>query len=122
MSELNHFDSDGRAIMVDVTDKSETGRAAVAKGRVRMRPATLALIVSGNAAKGDVLGVARIAGIMAAKRAWEMIPLCHPLLLNYCGVEFSIDEENHEIEAACSVRVTGRTGAEMEALAGAAAA
>jgi cyclic pyranopterin phosphate synthase len=119
---LNHFDGEGRAIMVDVADKAVTDRAAVAKGRIRMRPATLALIEAGQAAKGDVLGVARVAGIMAAKRAWELIPLCHQLPLCHCGIEFYADGERSEIEAACSVRVTGRTGAEMEALTGAATA
>ncbi|MBS7811753.1 cyclic pyranopterin monophosphate synthase MoaC [Roseococcus pinisoli] len=115
MSSLTHFDEAGRAAMVDVAGKAETERLAVARGRVVMQPATLALIAEGKAGKGDVLGVARLAGIMAAKRTSDLIPLCHPLMLTKVAVDLVIVEpEAVEIEA--QVRVTGRTGVEMEAL------
>jgi cyclic pyranopterin phosphate synthase len=112
---LTHFDEAGRAAMVDVAGKPETERLAVARGRVVMAPETLALIAEGRAGKGDVLGVARLAGIMAAKRTSDLIPLCHPLMLTKVSVDLTIAEpDTIEIEAA--VRVTGRTGVEMEAL------
>lgn len=120
--QLNHFDETGNAVMVDVSAKGETVRAAVAGGRIRMKPETLALIRSGSAKKGDVLGVARIAGIMATKRTSELIPLCHPLMLDNSAVEFRIDEAGHAVEAVCTVKTTGKTGVEMEALTGAAVA
>jgi cyclic pyranopterin phosphate synthase len=112
---LTHFDEHGRAAMVDVSAKSETARTAVARGRVVMAPETLALIREGGFGKGDVLGVARLAGIMAAKRTAELIPLCHPLMLSKVSVELSPAPPD-AIEIAATVKVTGRTGVEMEAL------
>ncbi len=120
--QLNHFNASGQAHMVNVGDKEITERLAVAGGRIRMQPQTFAVITQGSAKKGDVLGIARIAGIMAVKKTPELIPLAHPIPLSGCEVEFLLHEEQNEIEAVCSVRVTARTGAEMEALSGAAAA
>ena len=115
MSGLTHFDAEGRAVMVDVGSKAITDRSATAKARVVMQPATLELIKSGTAKKGDVLGVARIAGIMAAKRTAELIPLCHPLPLSSVKIDLqAVDPGTVEIEA--TVRTTGQTGVEMEAL------
>jgi len=115
MSELTHFDGDGRAIMVDVGAKPATTREATARTRVVMQPATLALVRDGAAKKGDVLGVARIAGIMAAKRTAELIPLCHPLPISSVRIDLQpADPDTIEIEA--TVRTTGQTGVEMEAL------
>ncbi|HUQ27865.1 MAG TPA: cyclic pyranopterin monophosphate synthase MoaC [Usitatibacter sp.] len=114
---LTHFDERGAARMVDVAGKAETHRVAVAGGSIRMLPATLELVRSGTAKKGDVLGVARIAGIQAAKRASEMIPLCHPVPLTSVSVDFSLDEAHSRVECRASVECTGRTGVEMEALA-----
>ncbi len=104
--------------MVDVTTKAETARTAIAKGRIRMAAETLRVIREGTAAKGDVLGVARIAGIMAAKRTGELIPLCHPLPLGKCAVEFRILPGENAVEAVCTASVRGQTGVEMEALTG----
>ncbi|WP_421992925.1 cyclic pyranopterin monophosphate synthase MoaC [Roseococcus sp.] len=112
---LTHFDEAGRAAMVDVAGKAETERLAIARGRVVMQPATLALIAEGKAGKGDVLGVARLAGIMAAKRTSDLIPLCHPLMLTKVSVDLVIVEPD-TVEIEAQVRVTGRTGVEMEAL------
>jgi cyclic pyranopterin phosphate synthase len=116
MSELTHLDSEGRARMVDVGGKAETAREAVARGAVRMRPETLALIAAGGLPKGDVLAVARIAGIMAAKRTPELIPLCHPLSLTYVAVELTPDAARGAVLIEATVRTTGATGVEMEAL------
>jgi cyclic pyranopterin phosphate synthase len=116
MSELTHLDSAGHARMVDVGAKDETQREAIARGTVLMRPATLQLIVAGAAPKGDVLAVARIAGIMAAKRAPDLIPLCHPLLLTHVAVELRPDLDASAIQIEATVRTTGKTGVEMEAL------
>jgi cyclic pyranopterin phosphate synthase len=102
--------------MVDVGPKDETVREAVAEGRVRMRRETLELLRAGNLPKGDVLGTARVAGIMAAKRTSELIPLCHPLLLTHVGIEFALDEGIPAVEIIATVRCRGRTGVEMEAL------
>jgi len=113
---LTHLDSSGRARMVDVTEKSETDRLAVARGEVRMRPETLRLIREGNLKKGDVLTVAQLAGIMAAKRTAELIPLCHPLPLTHVDVTFRLMKELPGVEITASVRTTAKTGAEMEAL------
>jgi cyclic pyranopterin phosphate synthase len=113
---LTHFDERGAARMVDVAAKAETHRVAVAAGSIRMLPATLALVRSGTAKKGDVLGVARIAAIQAAKRTSELIPLCHPVPLTSIGIEFSIDEAASAIECRATVECTARTGVEMEAL------
>jgi len=114
--ELTHFDKDGNAVMVDVSTKAVTDRVAVAKGSVLMQPETLARITSGNIKKGDVLGVARIAGIMAAKRTHELIPLCHPLMLNSVSVDLAPDAARSAVEITATVKVSGQTGVEMEAL------
>lgn len=111
---LTHFDARGNAAMVDVSAKPATARSATARARVSMQPATAALIREGRAKKGDVLGVARLAGIMAAKRTAELIPLCHPLPISAVAVDLSADAGGVEIEA--TVRTTGQTGVEMEAL------
>ena len=111
---LTHFDESGKARMVDVGDKSETKRIAVAAGRISMRPETAAVIRDGTAEKGDVLGVARVAGIMAAKRTWELVPMCHPLLLTKVGVDLVVNGDGVDIEA--TVETSGKTGVEMEAL------
>ncbi|HEY8346403.1 MAG TPA: cyclic pyranopterin monophosphate synthase MoaC [Symbiobacteriaceae bacterium] len=116
MSGLTHIDEQGRARMVDVSHKAETERVAVARGEIRMRPETLALIQSGGVAKGDVLGVARVAGILAAKRTGELIPLCHPLPITHASVDFTFDEAGSRILIEAQVRTVGRTGVEMEAL------
>ena len=113
---LTHFDERGAAHMVDVGAKPETHRVAVAGGAIRMQPATLALIRSGTAKKGDVLGVARIAAIQAAKRTSELIPLCHPVPLTSVQVEFELDEHENRVECRATVECTARTGVEMEAL------
>ncbi len=118
---LTHLDADGHARMVDVGDKAETQREALASGSVAMRPETLALIVAGGLPKGDVLAVARIAGIMAAKRTHEIIPLCHPLLLTHIGVELTPDGPDR-LAIVARVRTSGKTGVEMEALTAVAAA
>ena len=114
MAELTHFDAEGRAVMVDVSAKAETARTATARAAVLMRPETLVLIRTGQAKKGDVLGVARLAGIMAAKRTADLIPLCHPLPISAVTVDLAPSARGVEIEA--TVRTTGRTGVEMEAL------
>lgn len=113
---LTHLDSAGNARMVDVGDKPATERRAIARAVVRVSPDTAALVVAGDAPKGDVLGVARIAGIQAAKRTSELIPLCHPLALSFVGVEGSIDAVSGEIELIAEARTTGPTGVEMEAM------
>mgnify|MGYP001609956789 FL=1 len=113
---LTHIDAAGAAHMVDVGDKAVTTRTAIAEGAVRMKPETLALILAGQAKKGDVLGVARIAGIMAAKRTHELIPLCHPLLLTKVTVDLEPDEALPGVRVRSLARVSGQTGVEMEAL------
>jgi cyclic pyranopterin phosphate synthase len=113
---FTHFDAQGQAHMVDVAEKSETRRIARAAGTAFMQPATLALIESGDAKKGDVLGVARIAAIQAAKRASDLIPLCHPISLTRVGVEFAIDRDRACITCVVTAETVGRTGVEMEAL------
>jgi cyclic pyranopterin phosphate synthase len=113
---LTHIGSRGEAHMVDVGGKAPTERIAVAEGRVNMTKATLALVVKGNAKKGDVLGAARLAGIMAAKRTHELIPLCHPLALSKVTVELTPDRKKPGIVVQAAVKVTGKTGVEMEAL------
>lgn len=119
---LNHFDAQGNAIMVDVSAKDVTTRTAVAEGKVRVSGPVLEAITGRTAAKGDVLGVARVAGIMAAKRTAELIPLCHPLPLSHLSVEFVILEEESAVQARCTAKLAGRTGVEMEALTGASVA
>ena len=116
MADLTHLDSEGRARMVDVGDKPASARRAVARAVVLVTPETAAVLARGEAPKGDVLGVARIAGIQAAKRTAELIPLCHPLALSFVGVEGSIDAERGAIELVAEARTTGPTGVEMEAL------
>jgi len=113
---LTHFDAEGRAVMVDVSDKAVTARVAVARGAVVMAAATLAHVVAGTAKKGDVLGVARIAGIMAAKRTADLIPLCHPLPLTKVTLDLVVDTDLPDVRIVGEVRTTGQTGVEMEAL------
>jgi cyclic pyranopterin monophosphate synthase len=114
MSKLTHLDSLGNAHMVDVSDKTITSRSATARARVMMRPETLALIIHGAAKKGDVLATARLAGIMAAKKTSDLIPLCHPLMISKVSVAFAIGDSVVDVEA--TVKVEGKTGVEMEAL------
>ena len=116
MAKLSHIDESGRARMVDVTTKRETAREAVATGAVRMKPETLALIQSGGVAKGDVIAVAQVAGVMAAKRTSELIPMCHPLLLTNVEVQIRPDDQESALQITATVRSTGKTGVEMEAL------
>ena len=116
MSSLTHFDAQGQAHMVDVAAKSATHRIAVAEGRIVMQPETLAIIESGTAKKGDVLGIARIAGIMAAKKTSDLIPLCHPLALTRVAVDFELEPETHSVRCTATVETVGKTGVEMEAL------
>jgi cyclic pyranopterin phosphate synthase len=115
-SPLTHFDAQGQAHMVDVSAKSETHRVARATGTIRMQPATLALIREGTAKKGDVIGVARIAAIQAAKRTADLVPLCHPLPITRVAVEFEIEEATSSVRCTAQVETLGRTGVEMEAL------
>ncbi|WP_275564517.1 cyclic pyranopterin monophosphate synthase MoaC [Hydrogenophaga sp. YM1] len=115
-SPLTHFDAQGQAHMVDVGAKASTHRVAVAEGRITMQPETLALIESGTAKKGDVLGVARLAGIMAAKKTSDLIPLCHPIALTRVAVDFSVDSASHSVLCTATAECTGQTGVEMEAL------
>lgn len=113
---LTHFDTHGQAHMVDVGDKSETRRVAVAHGCISMKPETFAMVKAGNTKKGDVLGIARIAAIQAAKRTSDLIPLCHPIPLTRVAVEFSLDEAQSRIACSVTAETVGRTGVEMEAL------
>jgi cyclic pyranopterin monophosphate synthase len=113
---LTHFDAAGQAHMVDVGAKSETHRVAVATGTIRMKPETLAIVQSGTAKKGDVLGIARIAAIMASKRTSDLIPLCHPLALTKVSVEFDIDTVQSSVTCTVQAETFGKTGVEMEAL------
>ncbi len=115
MTGLTHLDASGRAAMVDVGAKPDTERSATARARVAMQPATLRMILAGEAKKGDVFGVARIAGIMAAKRAAELIPLCHPLPISAVAIDIAADGEDG-VGVSATVRTLGRTGVEMEAL------
>jgi cyclic pyranopterin monophosphate synthase len=116
MAELTHFDAAGNAAMVDVTAKGETDRVAIARGTVLLAPATVALIQAGGIGKGDVLGVARLAGIMGAKRTPDLIPLCHPLALTSVKVDLSLDPDRNAVDIEAMCRLSGRTGVEMEAL------
>ena len=118
MSKLTHFNQAGEAHMVDIADKPSSARRAIASGRIVMQADTLELILSGGHKKGDVLGVARIAGIMATKRTAELVPMCHPLALTHVSVEFETDAEAGAIECTVTVETTGQTGVEMEALNG----
>ena len=116
MTALSHLDEKGKARMVDVTEKESTVRTALARGKVRMRPETVGLIVSDGIAKGDVLGVARVAGIMAAKRTGALIPMCHPLELTGIDLQFTLNPDRGEITVEAKVSTVGRTGVEMEAM------
>ena len=116
MSSLTHFDAAGAAHMVDVSAKAETARVARATGVIRMNAATLALVASGTAKKGDVIGIARVAAIQGAKRTADLVPLCHPIALTRVGVSFEIDAAANEIRCTAEVETVGRTGVEMEAL------
>ena len=114
--ELTHFNQDGRARMVDVTAKDETIRVAVARGEVRMRADTLRAIKEGTVSKGDVLAVAQVAGIMAAKQTGSLVPMCHPLFITGADLSFTIDDSASRVEIQATVRTAGKTGVEMEAL------
>lgn len=116
MNEFTHIDKDGNAIMVDVSDKQETERVATAKGSVIMQPETLALIKDGGVKKGDVLGVAQLAGIMGAKQTPNLIPLCHPLALTSVKVELTCNPDNNSVDISATCKLRGQTGVEMEAL------
>ena len=116
MAELTHFDAGGQAHMVDVSEKPVTDRVAVAEGWVRMRPETLALVTAGTAKKGDVLGIARLAGIMGAKKTADLIPLCHPLAITKVTLDLVPDADLPGIRITATVKTTGQTGVEMEAL------
>jgi cyclic pyranopterin phosphate synthase len=118
MSKLTHFNESGEAHMVNIGDKKITARRAVVSGHICMEPATLALITQGTHKKGDVLGISRIAGIMATKRTADLIPLCHPLALTYVSIDFKIDEISNLIECTVATETEGQTGVEMEALTG----
>lgn len=117
-NKLTHFDDKGNAVMVDVSDKNITKREAIAKGKIYVNDAVMDAVINDKVEKGDVLGVARVAGIMAVKRTWELIPMCHPLMITKCSIDFNINEEENYIEAICTARVNGKTGVEMEALTG----
>ena len=116
MSRLTHLDAEGNAHMVDVSEKHVTSRSATARASVEMKPETLALVLSGKAKKGDVIATARIAGIMAAKKTSDLIPLCHPLAVTRVTVAFTPDEPSATIDVEATVKVDGKTGVEMEAL------
>lgn len=115
---FNHFDAQGNAVMVDVSEKAETERVAVASGRIRVNRAVMQAITSGTAKKGDVLGVARVAGIMGVKQTSSLIPMCHPLMLTKCSIDFHLELEACVIQAVCTAKIYGKTGVEMEALTG----
>lgn len=117
-NKLNHFDEKGNAVMVDVTEKTETERCAVARGTIRVNREIFDAIVAGTVKKGDVLGTARIAGIMATKQTPHLIPMCHPLLLSKAAIDFELHEETLSVDAICTVKLKGQTGVEMEALTG----
>jgi cyclic pyranopterin monophosphate synthase len=116
MSELTHFNAQGHAHMVDISDKAHSKRVAIAEGRIHMQAATLQTILQGNAKKGDVLGIARIAAIQASKKTSDLIPLCHPLSLSRVEVSFVVDEAEHSVVCRVQCETTGQTGVEMEAL------
>ena len=118
MSELTHFDKNGNAVMVDVSGKEPTFRMAVAEGSISVSEEIMGAILGNTVKKGDVLGVARVAGIMAVKQTSSIIPMCHPLLLSKCAVDFEVNEAENTIKASCTVKIKGQTGVEMEALTG----
>ena len=115
---MNHFDENGNAVMVDVSGKAPTQRMAIARGTIQVNDAVMRAVVDRTVAKGDVLGVARVAGIMATKRTPDLIPMCHPLMLNKASIDFQVDQDRNTITAQCTVKLTGLTGVEMEALTG----
>lgn len=115
---FTHFDRKGNAVMVDVSGKDVTSRTAVAAGSIHVGPEIMAAVKDGNVKKGDVLGVARVAGIMGVKRTADLIPMCHPLSVRKCAVDYELDEEKCEIRVFCTVKTEGKTGVEMEALTG----
>ncbi len=116
--EFSHFDKNGNAVMVDVSAKTPTFRTAVATGYIAVGPEIMAAVTEGNVKKGDVLGVARVAGIMGVKQTSSLIPMCHPLPIQKCAVDFERDQENSRIHVYCTVKTEGKTGVEMEALTG----
>lgn len=118
MGELTHFDDHGNAVMVDVSNKDITARTAVAKGRIMVNTGVMEAILNHTVKKGDVLGVARVAGIMAVKNTSSLIPMCHPLAINKCQIDFEVHKETGSIQAVCLVKTEGKTGVEMEALTG----
>ena len=115
---LTHFDTKGNAVMVDVGDKDVTTRTAVATGKIRVNEAVMKAVMAGNVKKGDVLGVARVEGIMAVKQTAGLIPMCHTLFISKCSIEFEINKEEMEIKVICAATAEGKTGVEMEALTG----
>ena len=117
-NKLTHFDENGNAVMVDVSDKPVTHRTALATGSILVGPQIMERVESGTVAKGDVLGVARVAGIMAVKRTSDLIPMCHPLSVTKCNIDFKLDKEEGVIRTFCTVKTDGKTGVEMEALTG----
>lgn len=118
MSGFTHFDEHGNAVMVDVTDKAVTERIAIASGKIKVNNEVFLAIKNGTAKKGDVLGTARIAGIMAAKKTSDLIPMCHPLMLTKVTIDFELDEATNSIKCICTAKLSGKTGVEMEALTG----
>ena len=120
--EFSHFDANGNAVMVDVSGKEPTSRVAVAEGKILVSPEIMAAVTGNTVKKGDVLGVARVAGIMAVKQTSSIIPMCHPLMISKCSIDFQVEPEEGIIKAICMVKVEGKTGVEMEALHGVSAA
>lgn len=120
--EFSHFDHNGNAVMVDVSGKEPTFRVAVAEGEIKVSQEIMEAITGNNVKKGDVLGVARVAGIMAVKQTSAIIPMCHPLMISKCAIEFEVNSDSGMIKAICTVKVEGKTGVEMEALHGVSAA
>ena len=120
--EMNHFDEKGNAVMVDVSGKEPTSRTAAAEGRILVSEEIMAAVTGTKVKKGDVLGVARVAGIMAVKQTSSIIPMCHPLMISKCAIDFELEQAKGAIKAICTVKVEGKTGVEMEALHGVSAA
>lgn len=121
-TKLNHFDEQGNAVMVDVSGKAPTPRTAVARGTIHVNETVMRAVLEGTVKKGDVLGVARVAGIMGAKQTSSLVPMCHPLMIQKCSVDFTVDADALSITAICTVKTEGQTGVEMEALTGASVA
>jgi len=118
MGEFTHFDRKGNAVMVDVSEKPVTSRTAVAQGSIQVNEEIMAAVIGQTVEKGDVLGVARVAGILGVKQTSSLIPMCHPLSISKCGIDFEIDRETNKITAICTVKIDGKTGVEMEAFTG----